>query len=60
MSESLHPSATTPILAHRQVLPTRVREAFGNVDRAVCDDGAPALHTIDRADVHIDSGDGPQ
>ncbi|MCX0273710.1 hypothetical protein NLM24_24050 [Nocardia zapadnayensis] len=60
MSESLHPFATTPILAHRQVLATRMREAFGNVDRAVSDNRAPALHTIDRADVHIGSGDGPQ
>lgn len=60
MTESLHPFATTPILARRRVLATRVREAFGSVDRAVCDDSAPALHTIDRADVHIGSGDGPQ
>ncbi|WP_280457056.1 hypothetical protein [Nocardia carnea] len=60
MSELLHPFATTPILAYRRVLAMRVREAFGNVDRAVCDDGASALHTIDRADVHIGSGAGPQ
>ena len=60
MSESLHPFATTPILAHRRILATRVREAFGNVDRAMCDDSAPALHTIDRADVHIGAGAGPQ
>jgi hypothetical protein len=59
MSESLHPFATTPILAHCRVLATRVCEAFGNVDRGVRRRGT-ALHTIDRADVCIGSGDGPQ